>query len=52
MKKLIGGRVRKMITGGAPISAEVLEFLKVCFACPIFEGYGLTETSAASTLTN
>jgi len=38
-----------MVTGSAPIDREVLALLKVCFACPILEGYGLSETSAAAT---
>jgi long-subunit acyl-CoA synthetase (AMP-forming) len=29
-----------MITGAAPISANVLNFLKISFCCPILEGYG------------
>jgi long-chain acyl-CoA synthetase len=40
IKNLIGGRVKLMITGSAPISAEVLNFLKICFCAPILEGYG------------
>jgi len=40
LKNLIGGRVRTMVTGSAPISADVLSFLKVCFSAPIHEGYG------------
>lgn len=52
MKNLLGGRVRVMITGSAPISADVLNFLKICFCAPICEGYGLTESSAAASLTS
>jgi long-subunit acyl-CoA synthetase (AMP-forming) len=29
-----------MVTGSAPISAEVLDLLKVCTSIPIIEGYG------------
>ena len=39
-KEVLGGRVRIMITGSAPISKEVLEFLKIAFCCQILEGYG------------
>lgn len=40
-----------MVTGSAPIDLAVLNFLKVCFCCPIMEGYGLTETCGASSIT-
>lgn len=51
MKVVLGGRVRLCISGSAPINSDVLNFLKIAFCCPILEGYGLTETTAASTVT-
>lgn len=51
IKAILGGRVRLIGTGSAPISVEVLDFLKVTFCCPIVEAYGMTESSGGSTLT-
>ena len=39
-----------MVTGAAPISPEVLDFMKVVSCVPIMEGYGLTETTGSATL--
>jgi len=41
-----------MVTGSAPISAEVLDLLKICFCAPICEGYGMTESCGGSTVTH
>jgi len=41
-----------IITGSAPISDNVYKFLKICFGCPVIQGYGLTETCAAGTGTS
>lgn len=39
-KAVLGGKIRFMATGSAPISVDVLNFLKIAFCCPLVEGYG------------
>eukprot|EP01128_Nolandella_sp_AFSM9_P007960 TRINITY_DN4541_c0_g1_i1.p1 TRINITY_DN4541_c0_g1~~TRINITY_DN4541_c0_g1_i1.p1 ORF type:complete len:658 (+),score=121.06 TRINITY_DN4541_c0_g1_i1:135-2108(+) len=51
IQNALGGRVRVMLTGSAPLSETVMEFLRVCFSCPVFEGYGQTENAACLTST-
>ena len=51
IKELFGGRVRIVLSGSAPISNEVLSFLKICFDCDILQGYGLTESSGGTVMT-
>ncbi|NXV40483.1 ACSL1 ligase, partial [Uria aalge] len=46
----LGGRVRLMVTGAAPVSASVLTFLRTALGCQFYEGYGQTECTAGCSL--
>ncbi|XP_027693198.1 long-chain-fatty-acid--CoA ligase 1 isoform X2 [Vombatus ursinus] len=47
----LGGKVKLVITGAAPISATVLTFLRAALGCQFYEGYGQTECTAGCSLT-
>lgn len=44
----LGGRCDKILSGSAPLSPAILEFMRIVFCCPVYEGYGQTETCAGS----
>nr|XP_046171662.1 fatty acid CoA ligase Acsl3-like [Oncorhynchus gorbuscha] len=50
VRSLLGGKTRVLLSGGAPLSAATQRFINVCFCCPVGQGYGLTETCGAGTI--
>ncbi|XP_022770784.1 long chain acyl-CoA synthetase 1-like isoform X6 [Durio zibethinus] len=50
VKAKLGGRIRLLLSGGAPLSSEVEEFLRVTCCAFVVQGYGLTETCGACTI--
>ncbi|EPS63504.1 hypothetical protein M569_11280, partial [Genlisea aurea] len=50
VKNRLGGRLRLIVSGGAALSPEIEEFLRVTSCGFVAQGYGLTETCGMSTL--
>jgi long-chain acyl-CoA synthetase len=48
LRAALGGRVQAAISGGAPLGARLGHFYRG-IGVPIYEGYGLTETTAGAT---
>jgi len=44
VRSRFGGRIRLMVSGGAPLNVEVASFFKA-MGMPILEGYGMTEAA-------
>nr|CAD7452760.1 unnamed protein product [Timema tahoe] len=49
-RQLLGGRVRLVLAGGAPLSPDTHELIKVCVCVKLTTGYGLTETCSLATV--
>lgn len=50
VRALLGGNMRVLLSGGAPLSAATQHFMNICMCCPVGQGYGLTETCGAGTI--
>jgi len=50
IKAALGGHVKIIISGGAPLSLHLEDFLKVAMCAAVVQGYGLTETLAAASV--
>lgn len=49
IKQILGGRLRYITTGSAPLQPHIMHFLRIVLSCEILEGYGSTETASIST---
>ncbi|XP_048837646.1 long-chain-fatty-acid--CoA ligase 3a isoform X1 [Brienomyrus brachyistius] len=52
VRSLLGGKVRILLSGGAPLSPATQRFMNICFCCHVGQGYGLTETCGAGTISD
>ncbi|KAM7525868.1 hypothetical protein LguiA_015770 [Lonicera macranthoides] len=48
VKQGLGGRVRLILSGAAPLATHVEAFLRVVACCHVLQGYGLTESCAGT----
>lgn len=49
-RQLLGGKIRLILTGGAPLSPDTHELIKICLCEQVIQGYGLTETCSCATV--
>ena len=52
IRYFLGGRVRLMLSGGAPLSPDTHSLTRTCICVPVMQGYGLTETTACASVTS
>ncbi|KAL8527175.1 hypothetical protein ACS0TY_005158 [Phlomoides rotata] len=50
VRNRLGGRIRLIVSGGAPLGSEVEEFLRVTSCAFLVQGYGLTESCGLATI--
>nr|XP_033321297.1 long-chain-fatty-acid--CoA ligase 4 isoform X2 [Megalopta genalis]XP_033321298.1 long-chain-fatty-acid--CoA ligase 4 isoform X2 [Megalopta genalis] len=49
-RQVLGGRVRLILCGGAPLSPDTHTQVKNCLCVTVTQGYGLTETTSCATV--
>lgn len=48
VRDLVGGKIRLMLSGGAPLSQETHDYIRIAFGVELVQGYGLTESCACA----
>lgn len=49
IRRKFGGRIKFFLSGSAPLSEDLHNFMQNVFGCDLLQGYGLTETVASAT---
>jgi len=52
IRYFLGGKVRVMLSGGAPLASDTHSLCRTCLSMPLIQGYGLTETASCATVTH
>merc|ERR1719369_2462605 len=52
IRYFLGGKVRLMLSGGAPLAEDTHSLARTCLCVPVMQGFGLTETTACATVTS
>jgi len=47
-KAILGGKLRILLSGGAPLAPDAHDFCRTCLGITLLQGYGLTETTATA----
>ena len=50
MRAIVGGRIRLLLSGGAPLSPDTHDFVRCALCLPLVQGYGLTESCACGNI--
>ena len=52
IRAILGGRIRLFVSGGAPMTQLIKDFITVVFSAPIIEALGQTESAGMLTATS
>ncbi|XP_063922554.1 long-chain-fatty-acid--CoA ligase 4 isoform X2 [Zophobas morio] len=50
IRGILGGSMRLILSGGAPLSPETHEQMNACLCATVIQGYGLTESTSCATV--